>query len=158
MTTSKKTCFKCNRELSLDSFYKHSEMKDGRLNKCKECTRGDARSHRRSEKSREKVLAYDRARGNRQSNQYRADHRAKNQKEYKARQKLSNAIRSKKVVRGVRCEHCGVDAPLHGHHHDYDKPLSVIWLCVPCHRQIHAFMDLIARAEESSEPDKEKSA
>ena len=158
MTTSKKTCFKCTQELSLDSFYKHSGMKDGRLNKCKDCARGDVRQHRRSPKYREKVLAYDRARGNRQGKQYRLEHRKKNEKEYKARTKLANAVRDKKISKAVRCEHCGSESPLHGHHHDYDKPLSVIWLCVSCHRQIHSFMDLVANAETRSGKLSERSA
>lgn len=36
-----KTCFKCNKEKSIDDFYKHSRMKDGHLNKCKSCTKID---------------------------------------------------------------------------------------------------------------------
>ena len=37
-----KVCFKCGRLLPLDSFYKHSQMGDGHLNKCKDCTKKDA--------------------------------------------------------------------------------------------------------------------
>jgi len=39
----KKICFKCRAEKDLDGFYKHPQMGDGHLGKCKECTKKDAR-------------------------------------------------------------------------------------------------------------------
>lgn len=62
MQTSIKTCFKCNKSLPVELFYRHTRMSDGRLNKCKDCTISDAKVHRRSDKYREKVLQYDRER------------------------------------------------------------------------------------------------
>lgn len=150
MTTSIKTCFKCGLIKTLDAFYRHPAMKDGHLNKCIDCAKADIRLHRRSDKYREKVLTYDRNRGNRQSKEYRDNHRKEYEGACKARNAVSNAVRDGNLVRPKRCEHCGSDGVLHGHHHDYGKPLCVVWLCVACHRQIHALMDLVARAEERS--------
>lgn len=48
----KKECFRCNKVKSLDEFYKHKQMVDGHLNKCKDCTKSDT-------KKRHDVLATD---------------------------------------------------------------------------------------------------
>ena len=40
METTKK-CFKCNNVLPLSGFYKHPQMADGHLNKCKDCNKKD---------------------------------------------------------------------------------------------------------------------
>ena len=147
MTTSIKTCFKCGAEKPLTEYYRHKQMGDGHLNKCKCCTKMDVRARRFAPRFREKVLSYDRQRGSRQGPDYREAHREYREEEYKARHKLSNAVRDGKMQRRDRCQHCHVSGVrIEGHHEDYSKPFDVVWLCVPCHRQLHAFKDTIAKA------------
>ena len=60
MIESKK-CFKCLTFKPLNEFYKHSEMADGHVNKCKECNKNDVNQHRKN--NLERIREYDRKRG-----------------------------------------------------------------------------------------------
>ncbi len=37
-----KVCFRCNVEQPITEYYKHKQMADGHLNKCKVCTKNDS--------------------------------------------------------------------------------------------------------------------
>lgn len=128
-----KICFKCQVAKPLDSFYRHAMMADGRLNKCKECAKADVTANRN--KNLERIRAYDRSRGNRQSPGYLKQHRAKNPLQWKAHIAVNNAVRDGRLAR-LACETCGCSA-VHGHHDDYTKPLEVRWLCAAHHKQHH---------------------
>jgi len=73
-----KKCFKCGEKKSLSHFYKHNQMLDGHVNKCKDCNKKDVTENRN--KNIEKVRAYDRKRGNRQTRRYAIEYREKNRK------------------------------------------------------------------------------
>jgi len=54
-----------------------------------------------------------------------------------------NAFRKKvisgEIERPEACSRCGLGSVrIVGHHEDYSKPFEVIWLCVSCHKRIHA--------------------
>lgn len=52
-----------------------------------------------------------------------------------ARAYLKMNIKRGKVEKGVCCR-CGSEKT-EAHHKDYSKPLEVIWLCRPCHLELH---------------------
>lgn len=122
-----KTCFKCGRTLPLDEFYAHPEMGDGHLNKCKSCTKADVKRHREENPAAELET--------------RLKICAKNPTRTNANKAIDAAIRAGAIDRPTVCFGCGCTNEEHrieAHHHNYKRPLDVIWLCTPCHRRMDA--------------------
>jgi len=137
-----KTCFKCGKEKPLSEFYKHKQMSDGHLGKCKQCAKSDVTKHRKENIV--KIREYDRCRDS-------MPHRKAKRKEYhkryieafpekyKANHKVNNALRDGKLSRPDKCDGCGIECKPHAHHWSYEEEhwLDVEWLCVVCHMQLH---------------------
>ncbi len=68
--------------------------------------------------------------------------RAKFPEKWDARAKLRYAVKVGKIIKPVHCEKCDEIKKLHGHHEDYSKPLDVMWLCIRCHNERHAYLKL----------------
>lgn len=149
--TEEKKCFKCELVKPLGDFYRHLAMSDGRLGKCKECTKKDANQHRAD--NLEQIRQYDRDRGN-------LPHRVESRKEYASTKEgktklregskrwiernpekhvsqnaVSNAVRDGRLEK-FPCAICG-SKNSQGHHEDYSKPLEVIWFCPKHHAEHH---------------------
>ena len=145
MTLPIKKCFKCDESKPLSEYYAHPRMRDGHLNKCKDCTRQDVDRRYRALTATPEGLEAERARGrNKHKRLYSKGRNWKSPegtaKEKKAANtKLTNAVRDGRIIKSSICEDCG-DRPkrIHGHHEDYSKPLAVHWLCATCHRRRHA--------------------
>lgn len=152
-----KTCFKCEEEKPLNDFYRHPQMLDGHVNKCKECNKADVRRHRLL--NIDIIRKYDRNRPNedeRRKQRYEYYHKNKEDPDFKKKIRESrikytndnpikraahiqwgNFIRNNEYLKRDKCSACGDNYSLEAHHEDYTKPLSVIWLCKNCHGARH---------------------
>lgn len=147
-----KTCFKCKMNLPLTEFYKHPRMADGRLNKCKTCTKKDVkenwgskrehyRAYRREYEKRPHVYASKKRYRNTAGGKAMMQASRKRWEEQKlfalaAITMVNNAVRNGRLKKSP-CVVCGSTKRIHGHHEDYSKPLDVIWLCQTHHKARH---------------------
>ena len=156
-----KRCFRCLSEKPLEGFYKHARMSDGRLNKCKECTKADVIQNRLDKL--EYYRSYDRKRaslpervaareayqktpeGRLASSRAKRNWDAANAVRRRASLMVNNAIKSGKLSKQP-CFICGSEN-VHGHHASYDLPLVVTWLCPKHHKEAHRAVAEILYAE-----------
>jgi hypothetical protein len=59
----------------------------------------------------------------------------------KAYEIFNEALRVGLLKRPGHCTICLRTCIPHGHHGDYSQPLSVLWVCNPCHRSVHRILN-----------------
>lgn len=155
-----KTCFKCNRELPLTEFYPHPQMKDGHLNKCKECAKRDTAERVVSRSSDLDWLESEKARHREKARRYRASgrqkpqstekkretgrkHAAKYPERHLARKMVAHAVKAG-LLKRQPCQECG-STDSEAHHDDYSQPLAVLWLCPKHHAARHVELRKLQR-------------
>ena len=139
-----KKCRTCKTRKRVKDFYKSPSCKGGRRGDCKKCCYIKHKSCQKLWRTKNK----EKSRSIHLKHYYKfKDYYAKYHKEYSknyyknnklkhlARCKVSRAIKQGKLKKSP-CEVCG-KKQVHGHHDDYSKPLSVRWLCVKHHNELH---------------------
>lgn len=97
---SLKTCFKCGAEKPRTEFYRHPQMGDGLLGKCKTCTMRDVRERRIV--NNDHYTEFDRQRNldpQRKARAIESFKRARDPVKKKASEMVNNAIRAGKIKR-----------------------------------------------------------
>lgn len=131
-------CGTCRKVKPLESFpiNKVNTNHFGRSYRCREC--GNASQRKSYLRHAVKRLAYQKKWRKEHPefvSKWRREKYLKHRFKHDAVMKLNYAVKNGLVIKEP-CRVCG-DKKSQGHHEDYRKPLSVIWLCDYHHREIH---------------------
>lgn len=136
-----KKCFKCGLEKPLSDYYKHKQMGDGHLNKCKECTKNDSTNHYIMKSTSPDFMEYERNRTRERYHRlgYRGKFKPTKQRQYET----TLAFRSKFPEKYKCYSICSKMKPKiegsHMHHWNYsiEYARDVIELSVSNHATAH---------------------
>lgn len=132
-----KVCFKCNVVKPLDQFYKHPQMGDGYLNKCKECNKNDVKENYIANKQMEGYIDKERKRGREKHHRlYSGKSKCNpiNSRKYKLKYPEKELARLKSSKLKMK--------EFEKHHWSYNPEhhLDVIWLTKKHHMKGHRFI------------------
>ena len=129
-----KKCFKCGEVKFITDYYKHNQMSDGHLNKCKTCTKKDSKKRSDIITSTHEGLEKERTR-----------HREKYKRlGYRDKQKVWNEKRphtKSNIYKGLNKKH-KIPKGLEIHHWNYSDEFLEDFFVLPIkeHRRAHTFL------------------
>lgn len=159
-----KTCSSCGQTKPISEFHKKCNGTDHRCKTCKlaymkiradgcrDELKAQARQYYKDnkedqkrkraewrEKNRNRKREMDKSYYNRNRQQFLGYMAAYSPEKKSAHKAVQKALRAKALVIPKTCAVCGGTESIEAHHFDYQKPLAVVWLCLMCHRAVHAY-------------------
>lgn len=135
-----KECKTCKRVKPLSDFGKQLKCKMGVRPSCKKCYNDKKREYNKQwrEDHREYAIEYDKAKRVEKNEHFLEMRRQIAKRErIKHKDKVISRQKAYKVDLLHTCEVCNEKDAVERHHPDYSKPLDVVSVCIPCHKQIH---------------------
>lgn len=144
MEKTKSKCSKCLQVKPIAYFYrdKKCRRRGGLQYHCKNCIKQSRRAYYDAnwEKIIERVRAYKVLHPEVARRHSEKQRQQQTEAEKHAWRALNREVLAGRVIKPERCSKCGSRRKLFAHHHKgYSKQyaLDVMWVCVPCHHEIH---------------------